>query len=172
MNRSCEALELRMFTIASFKRYPQSSATRRVSGGFQNNCDFSIGAYQRFDAGRPRASEAFSNSVRVLKRIAAALIERFVAAMLESRRTQIAVIMAQYGSAIDAEHKSETSRSGKPWSKEKAEVMRFESGPPSRPVRMRCVVTGAPCEGDLAHLCDDWGCARKGGLSPISHENF
>jgi hypothetical protein len=77
-----------MFTIASFKRYPQSSATRRVSGGFQNNRDFSIGAYQRFDAGRPRASEAFSNSVRVLKRIAAALIERFVAAMLESRRRQ------------------------------------------------------------------------------------
>ena len=28
------------------------------------------------------------------------------------------------------------------------------------------------CEGDLSHLCEDYGCARKGGLSPHSHENF
>jgi hypothetical protein len=92
--------------------------------------------------------------------------------MLESRRKQIAAIMAHYGSAIGAEHKSEASRSGKPRSKQKAEVMRFEAGRTSRPMRIQCVVTGAPCEGDLAHLCDDWGCARKGGLSPVSHENF
>ena len=35
-----------------------------------------------------------------------------------------------------------------------------------------CSVTGYPCEGDLSHLCEEYGCARKGGLSPHSHENF
>jgi hypothetical protein len=37
---------------------------------------------------------------------------------------------------------------------------------------MLCPVTGHPCEGDLAHLCPEYGCARKGGLSPRSEENF
>jgi hypothetical protein len=35
----------------------------------------------------------------------------------------------------------------------------------------RCAITGHPCEGDLSHLCEDYGCARKGGLSPRSDEN-
>ena len=34
-----------------------------------------------------------------------------------------------------------------------------------------CPITGYPCEGDLSHLCEDYGCARKGGLSPRSEEN-
>ena len=36
----------------------------------------------------------------------------------------------------------------------------------------RCPITGYPCEGDLAYLCEDYGCARKGGLSPRSDENL
>jgi hypothetical protein len=36
----------------------------------------------------------------------------------------------------------------------------------------RCPVTGRPCEGDLAYLCGDYGCARKAGLSPHSAENL
>jgi hypothetical protein len=39
----------------------------------------------------------------------------------------------------------------------------------SRPI---CPITGHRCEGDLSHLCEDYGCARKGGLSPHSQENF
>jgi hypothetical protein len=35
-----------------------------------------------------------------------------------------------------------------------------------------CPVTGYPCDGDLAYLCKEYGCARKGGLSPRSEENF
>jgi hypothetical protein len=35
-----------------------------------------------------------------------------------------------------------------------------------------CPITGRPCEGDLAYLCPEYGCARKGGLSPRSEENF
>jgi len=35
-----------------------------------------------------------------------------------------------------------------------------------------CPITGYPCEGNRSHLCEDYGCARKGGLSPNSDENF
>jgi hypothetical protein len=35
-----------------------------------------------------------------------------------------------------------------------------------------CPITGYPCEGDLSYLCEDYGCARKGGLSPSSEENL
>ena len=35
-----------------------------------------------------------------------------------------------------------------------------------------CPTTGYPCEGDLSYLCKDYGCARKGGLSPRSDENL
>jgi hypothetical protein len=35
-----------------------------------------------------------------------------------------------------------------------------------------CPITGRLYEGDLAYLCEDYGCARKGGLSPHSNENF
>jgi hypothetical protein len=38
--------------------------------------------------------------------------------------------------------------------------------------RVLCPITGCPCEGDLSYLCDDYGCARKGGLSPYSDENL
>jgi len=34
-----------------------------------------------------------------------------------------------------------------------------------------CPITGRPCEGDLSYRCEDYGCARKAGLSPHSHEN-
>jgi hypothetical protein len=44
----------------------------------------------------------------------------------------------------------------------------------SRPSRQLflCPITNYPCEGDLSYLCEDYGCARKGGLSPRSDENF
>jgi hypothetical protein len=37
--------------------------------------------------------------------------------------------------------------------------------------RMRCPITGEACTGILAYLCEDYGCARKGGLSPHPDEN-
>ena len=36
----------------------------------------------------------------------------------------------------------------------------------------RCPITGYPCEGDLSKRCEGYGCARKGGLSPRSDENY
>jgi hypothetical protein len=38
--------------------------------------------------------------------------------------------------------------------------------------RFICPITAYPCEGDLSHLCEEYGCARKGGLSPQSEENL
>jgi hypothetical protein len=35
-----------------------------------------------------------------------------------------------------------------------------------------CPITGEQCEGDLSYLCEDYGCARKGGLSPNSNEKY
>jgi hypothetical protein len=36
---------------------------------------------------------------------------------------------------------------------------------------IRCPLTGELCRGTLAYLCEDYGCARKGGLSPHPGEN-
>jgi len=41
-----------------------------------------------------------------------------------------------------------------------------ECGPP-----FICPITLHPREGDLSHLCEEYGCALKGGLSPHSEEN-
>jgi hypothetical protein len=38
-------------------------------------------------------------------------------------------------------------------------------------LQLTCPITGRPCKGDLSYLCEDYGCARKGGLSPKSEEN-
>jgi hypothetical protein len=42
----------------------------------------------------------------------------------------------------------------------------------NEPTLLRCPITSYPCEGDLSYLCEDYGCARKGGLSPHSEENL
>jgi len=53
---------------------------------------------------------------------------------------------------------------------------RFWASVSERPQRSQsrifCPITGYACEGDLSHLCEDYGCARKGGLSPHSDENL
>jgi hypothetical protein len=41
-----------------------------------------------------------------------------------------------------------------------------------RELRFLCPITVYPCEGDLSYLCEEYGCARKGGLSPHSEENL
>ena len=35
-----------------------------------------------------------------------------------------------------------------------------------------CPITRYPREDDLSYLCEDYGCARKRGLSPFSQENL
>lgn len=48
----------------------------------------------------------------------------------------------------------------------------FLSGHNRNELPFLCPITGHPCEGDLSHLCEEYGCARKGGLSPRSDENL
>lgn len=33
-----------------------------------------------------------------------------------------------------------------------------------------CPVTGNPCQGEYAHHCEEYGCARRAGLSPEMEE--
>ncbi|HZP70741.1 MAG TPA: hypothetical protein VFB29_12425 [Pseudolabrys sp.] len=48
----------------------------------------------------------------------------------------------------------------------------FAAIPPGEELPEVCPVTGYPCEGDLSYMCEEYGCARKGGLSPRSEDNF
>jgi hypothetical protein len=89
-------------------------------------------------------------------------------AMYESRREQAVAVLARYGDLIDSEAQVRSSVSRK---RAIPGGSRSAAGQAVYGMRIRCSITGAPCEGDRAHLCVEWGCARKGGLSPISHEN-
>jgi hypothetical protein len=51
-------------------------------------------------------------------------------------------------------------------------VTRSRSASYNNKALILCPITGYPCEGDLSYLCEDYGCARKGGLSPRSEENL
>jgi hypothetical protein len=92
--------------------------------------------------------------------------------MYESRRKQAMTVLGCYDDLIAG------SQSRTPGSQNLArsgDATRLETGSTVSPavlgMRIRCSITGSPCEGDRAYLCDEWGCARKGGISPISHEN-
>jgi hypothetical protein len=143
------------------------------SGGFRVSQDLSVRAYQLFDADHARAFGRIANVVRAVGRIAGSFMRRLMEAMYESRRKQAMTMLGCYDDLV-AESQSRTpgsqnlARSG--------DAMRLETGTTVAPVvfgmRVCCAITGAPCEGDRAYLCDEWGCARKGGISPVSHENF
>ena len=86
---------------------------------------------------------------------------RFMAALRETRRQQARCVIERY-----ADLSSDESRlvSSNPW------LLATAPSASERP--LRCPITGHPCDGDLSHLCEDYGCARKGGLSPRSDENL
>jgi hypothetical protein len=129
--------------------------------------DFSVRAYQRFDAERARA--LLPNVTRALGRTIGSFMRHLLEAMYESRREQAVAVLARYGDLIDSETQVSSSVSRNPAIPGGS---RSAAGQAGYGIRIRCSITGAPCEGDRAELCVEWGCARKGGLSPISHENF
>jgi hypothetical protein len=128
--------------------------------------DLSVRAYQRFDAERARA--LLPNVARALGRAIGSFMRHLLEAMYESRREQAVAVLARYGDLIDSEAQVRSSVSRK---RAIPGGSRSAAGQAVYGMRIRCSITGAPCEGDRAHLCVEWGCARKGGLSPISHEN-
>ena len=144
----------------------------RIQSAQRTSRDFSVRAYQRFDA--DGALAPLPNVVRAVRRIAGRFTQSLMEAIYESRRKQAMTVLGCYGDLI-AE-----SQSRAPVSQESARASdtngtSFEAYTTVAPgvygIRIRCSITGAPCEGDRAYLCDEWGCARKGGLSPMSHEN-
>jgi hypothetical protein len=138
--------------------------------------DFSIGAYERFDTASPFKGGPSPNVIPALGHFVANIIRNVLDAMYESRRQQAVAMLERYGHLIGSEAQTEARALGKPGrareAQSKSRVIDTTVGQPSFGISVRCSITGAPCEGDRAHLCVEWGCARKGGLSPISHENF
>jgi hypothetical protein len=161
-----------MFRIQSARRRRPPGPMQRSGepAGLQRSRtsrDFSVRAYQRFDAERARAF--LPNVARALGRAVGSFMRHLLEAMYESRREQAVAVLARYGKLIDPEAQVRAPVSRKP------AMFAGSAGAAGQAVygmRIRCSITGAPCEGDRAELCIEWGCARKGGLSPLSHENF
>ena len=167
-----------MFRIQAAHGHPPrrpAQRSREPAGGgrFLTSHDFSVKAYQHLNGDRSRAS--FSNAVRALGRVARRFMRRLLDAMHESRRAQAIKVLGRYGHLIDAEGQARLPLSQKlAGAREGNDLSSWTGGFVDQAVygmRIRCSITGALCEGDRAHLCVEWGCARKAGLSPISHEN-
>jgi hypothetical protein len=124
--------------------------------------DFSVSGYQHFSSGRPRDAR-LAEAVRALGDFAASAMGRLLNSMYENRRRQVMAAIQCSAQVIRLAGWCDERRSSKSC---------VQLGEAVHGMRIRCSVTGAPCEGDRAHLCDAWGCAWNGGLSPISHENF
>ncbi len=167
-----------MFRIQAAHGHPprrpaQLSREPAGGGGFRTSHDFSVKVYQHLKDDRSRAS--FSNAVRALGRVAGRFMLHLLDAMHESRREQAIRVLGRYARLIDAESQARLPVSQKlAGAREGNDLPSWTGGFVDQAVygmRIRCSITGAPCEGDRAHLCVEWGCARKAGLSPISHEN-
>jgi hypothetical protein len=138
--------------------------------------DFFVGAYENLDAKRPGAAAPVANAVRAFGHVAANIVRHVLNAMYEARQQQAAAVLERYGHSLGSEAQPEargsrTRRYARETQSNSSPIDTFV-GQAVQGMRIRCSITGAPCEGDRAYLCDEWGCARKGGLSPISHENF
>jgi len=168
-----------MFRIQLAHRQPPRRPSQRSheaagSGRFRSSQDFSVRAYQHLNADRAGAFGRFPKAFRKLGRIAGGSMRSLLEAMHESRRKQAMTVLGCYGDLI-AESQSRTPVSQESARASDTNGTSFEAYTTVAPgvygMRIRCSITGAPCEGDRAYLCDEWGCARKGGLSPMSHEN-
>ncbi len=136
--------------------------------------DFSVGAYKYFESEPARYAAILADALRAIGRIAANIIRHVLNAMYEARHQQAAAVLELYGRSLGSEGQAEARGSRtRPYAREtQSNSCPIDTSVEVHGMRIRCSITGAPCEGDRAYLCDEWGCARKGGLSPISHENF
>jgi len=167
-----------MFRIQLAHRQPPRRPSQRSheaagSGRFRSSQDFSVRAYQHLNADRAGAFGRFPKAFRKLGRIAGGFMWSLLEAMYESRRKQAMAVLRGRCGPMDAEGQVRA-----PVSRNSAcagDAMSFRTAEAIAPavygMKIRCSITGTPCEGDRAYLCDEWGCARKGGLLPISHEN-
>jgi hypothetical protein len=175
-NASCWRAKLNVTrSTANF----HSSTIPNQAGNDDSECPAApVSANQGIEGKRYRIVGASLDVARGLMRVAEICIRRLLIAMHESRRRQAMRTIELYA---NPDGRAEDLISAKPPVPEQTTntsmpssqtcLQHVESGV-SVGERIKCPVTGAVCEGDLAHLCPDWGCARKAGLSPLSHENF
>lgn len=124
--------------------------------------DFSVSGYQQFNSGRPRDA-GLVKAVRVLGDVAASAMGRLLDAMYTSHRGQVIAAIECSAQLIRLDAWGGKRRSCK---------SRVPLDQAAHGKRICCSITGAPCEGDRAYLCDEWGCPWRDGVSPVSHENF
>jgi hypothetical protein len=164
-----------MFRIRMAHGEPQARPMRRRrtqagSGRFRTSQDFSVRAYQHFNTNRAGAVGPVWNAIRAVGRVAETFTRNLLEAMYESRRRQAMSVRSCYCAPVDAGERaarSQITMGADGTSVDPGAVI----APATHGMTIRCSITSAPCEGDRAYLCEEWGCARKGGLSPISHEN-
>ena len=142
----------------------------------RSNPDFTAGAYEHLGADRHRKADPIANSGRAFIRAVATIMRHLLNAMHESRRKEAVAALKRYGHLIGSEPQLErrTAATSGCARESRSSSCRIDMsvGQGGGGERIRCAITGRACDGDRAYLCDEWGCARKGGLSPISHENF
>src|SRR5215467_15410228 len=90
------------------------------------------------------------------------LFERFMDALMETRYRQARRVIDDHVCLLPNAQLKEPV-----WTNPRVAVDVTSTKTP-----IRCPITGHPCEGDLSHLCEEYGCARKAGLSPSSTENL
>jgi hypothetical protein len=156
--------------------YAETTAKREQSDGstFLNSPYIPLGRDQKLKAERSGLHAGATKIAQALWRG----MQQLLVAMHKSRRKQAIAMIARYADLIAPE--AEALISEKPLepireagiaTPRKNDVEGPEYVMSIRRI-MNCPITGAPCEGELSYLCDDWNCARKGGLSSVSHENF
>lgn len=152
---------------------PAQHSREPASGGrFGSSQEFSVRDYQQFNVARVRAF--LPDAVRTFGRSVGRLMRYVLDAMHESRCKQAKAVLDHYGHLLDTDGQARLPVSQKPAGAREGKISFRASesaNDASYGMRIRCSITGAPCEGDRAHLCIEWGCARKGGISPISTEN-
>jgi len=146
-----------------------------------NSRSIPMGRDQNSEAERSRENGRAIKFPRLLWRVIGIGIRHLLVAIHESRRKQAMLVIGRNADLIAIKAGDRASNSRKPLepirdasmtTPRANEVMKDPKYAMTRRQRVNCPVTASPCEGDLAYLCHDWGCARKGGFSPVSHENL
>jgi hypothetical protein len=89
-----------------------------------------------------------------------------------SARQSLSIVLMASSAHRFADDRNRPEEAMSPTQKVGPAIQRHQASYNNREPPILCPITRHPCEGDLAYLCEDYGCARKGGLSPHSDENL
>jgi hypothetical protein len=99
----------------------------------------------------------------------------FLDAMHRSRARQAAAIIRSHAHLLDGGHSRASAAEARhelPSLGDGDDAALFPSHLGASDGRMICPITAHPCDGDRSFVCEEFGCARKGGLSPSCCDAF